>query len=66
MAEKVLSTIAAKLRNKALSYPLVRFSVKLSASRAAASRSPSKTLYGFIDESFRAVAPARVLCELDR
>jgi len=65
------------------------FSVKLSASRAAAlglpgsepthygmgakgwvtlkptSRTPLAQLYAFIDESFRAVAPKRVLKELD-
>ena len=116
MAAK-LSAIAAKLRDRALSYPHTEesfpwgehafkvkgktfvfmrddeegtsLSVKLSASREAAlalpgaepthygmgakgwvtikptSRSPVKQLYEFIDESFRSVAPKRVLKELD-
>ena len=116
MAKK-LSTVAAKLRDKAMSYPEVTetfpwgehafkvkgktfvfmrddaegtsFSVKLAASRAAAlelpgsepthygmgakgwvtlvptSKSAMAQLYGFIDESFRAVAPKRVLAALD-
>ena len=117
MPEKKLSATAAKLRDKALSYPETEesfpwgehafkvkgktfvfmrddeegtsFSVKLAASRAAAlalpgsepthygmgakgwvtlkptSRTPVKQLYAFIDESFRAVAPKRVLRALE-
>lgn len=117
MAGKNLSTMGARLRDKALSYPETQesfpwgehafkvkgktfvfmrddeegtsFSVKLSASRAAAlalpgaepthygmgakgwvtlkptSRSSLKQLYEFIDESFRAVAPKRVLRDLE-
>lgn len=117
MGERALSVLAAKLRDKALSYPDTEetfpwgehafkvkgktfvfmrdddggtsFSVKLAASRAAAlalpgsepthygmgakgwvtlkpsSRSSLKVLYGFIDESFRAVAPKRLVRDLD-
>ena len=116
MAVKHLSALAAKLRNKALSYPETEetfpwgehafkvkgktfvfmrddetgtsFSVKLAQSREAAlalpgsepthygmgakgwvtinptSRTAIRQLYAFIDESFRAVAPKRVLREL--
>ena len=113
MAEKQLSALAAKLRDKALSYPETEetfpwgehafkvkgktfvfmrddadgtsFSVKLQDSRDAAlalpgsepthygmgakgwvtlkptSRTSLRQLYGLIDESFRAVAPKRLL-----
>jgi predicted DNA-binding protein (MmcQ/YjbR family) len=117
MANRKLSAVAGKLREKALSYPGTEesfpwgehafkvkgktfvfmrdgdegtsFSVKLARSRDEAlalpgaepthygmgakgwvtlrptSRSSMKQLYAFIDESFRAVAPKRLLRELD-
>jgi predicted DNA-binding protein (MmcQ/YjbR family) len=116
MKDRKLSAVAAKLREKALSYPETEesfpwgehafkvkgktfvfmrddedgtsFSVKLGASREAAlalpraepthygmgakgwvtlrptARTPLKQMYAFIDESFRAVAPKRVLRDL--
>jgi predicted DNA-binding protein (MmcQ/YjbR family) len=117
MPERKLSPLAAKLRDKALSFPETEesfpwgeqafkvngksfvfmrddadgtsFSVKLDASRAQAlampgsepthygmgakgwvtlrpaPRAPVKVLFGFVEESYRAVAPKRALRQLD-